>query len=280
MSGLIRRNIVFSEHASVSLFECLIVAGAPATGLLHDMGFKDGDAFQVTLQLLRDMWQRADTLYVPRADLESLYLMECSSTGRLESRFPDHIGIEARKLSRYYIYLLYRYCMSSAGPTRCQGGSSRMCLLEPKAQTLMDVPQSWLETKVCIKFPSVLPIPDGNFASELPLSHQPHQPPPPRGREHRTNYPSAPPIPEGNFVSGFPLPHHCQPPQSKPPLLPQGREYGEMDYTKRDQLLYRDLTGLKRSGQSNMKPSMGQAKPRTKSSSRKGYDSNIDSEED
>lgn len=122
MNCSVRRDIVFSEHASVSLFECLRVAGAPATGLLQDTTFKDGGTLQMTLQLLRDMWHRADTFYIPRPDIESLHRMECNSTMCLETPIPDHILMGARKLSRYYIYLLFRYCMTCAGPTCNQQG--------------------------------------------------------------------------------------------------------------------------------------------------------------
>lgn len=177
---------MFSEHASVSLFECLIVAGAPATGLFQ-MTFKDGNALQMTLQLLRDMWKRADALYIPSADLDCLHRMECNSVSCEDTRIPDRIASEMRKLSRYYIYLLFRYCLSSAGPTtynRGQGFVSNCFIRTPQhTAALQDVPGNWLETKVSSNYPSAPPLPDCNFVSggmtsllqqQQPQSHTHH----------------------------------------------------------------------------------------------------------
>lgn len=152
---------MFSEHASLSLFECLIVAGAPATGLLQDT-FKCESSLQTTLKHLRDMWQRADTVYTPRADLESLHTMECASTVYRGAPIPDLILVDNRKLSRYYIYLLFRYCISSAGPVT-HNLRSRTSHWEAKTHTapLVDIPASWLET-VCKSYPSAPPTPGGN----------------------------------------------------------------------------------------------------------------------
>ena len=184
MNGLVRRDIVFSEHASMPLFECLIVAGAPATGLLQDARFKDHTTLQTTLQVLLDMWQRADTLYVPRADLESLHRMECITTTSNEIPIPCQIILDVRKLSRYYIYLLFRYCMSSAGLTiyNYRGFTInqliRMSEQEVKSITvpLVDIPGSWLEPKVCTSFPSAPPIPEGSSINDFP-NFTPQQPP-------------------------------------------------------------------------------------------------------
>ena len=257
MNGSVRREIAFAEHASVLLFECLIVAGAPATGLLQDTGLKDRGTLQIALQLLRDMWQRADTLYIPRGDLESLHRMECNSTLCHEMRVPDQIAIDARKLSRYYIYLLFRYCMSFAvsPPYSHEGAMSNrligMSQWGPKkdAAPLVDIPGNWLGTNVC------------------------------------TNYPLAPPLPEGTFVSGFP---NYPPPQQQQQQL---REYHrEMDYTKQDprlllqptnkQSLYPTLTEHQPSGLSHPKPFRGPDKLRTKKVFSKCYDSNVESGED
>lgn len=113
---------------------------------------------------------------IPRADLESLHHMECSNTVCHETPIPDQILSEARKLSRYYIYLLFCHFMSSAGPkTYNQQGFMfnrliRMSQWEPKknAAPLVDVPESWLETKVCTNYPSAPPTPKGNFMSGFP----------------------------------------------------------------------------------------------------------------
>ena len=164
MSGgsVSRRGIVFSENAS-SLFECLIVAGAPATGLLHDT-LKCESSLQTTLKHLRDMWQRADTLYTPRADLESLHTMESASTVYRETQIPESIVVDNRKLSRYYIYLLFRYCMSSAWPVT-HNRWIRMSHWEAKKPTapLVDIPASWLETNMCNNYPSAPPMSHGNI---------------------------------------------------------------------------------------------------------------------
>lgn len=116
MNGQVRKEITFSPDASVPLFECLIVTGAPATGLLDLTMITERETLQHSLTLLRDMWKRADTLYIPRADLESLHVMECKSTTGVQESIQAHISTDPRKLSRYYIYLLFRYCMSTAGP--------------------------------------------------------------------------------------------------------------------------------------------------------------------
>lgn len=234
----------------------------------------------MTLQLLRDMWQRADTLYIHRADLESLHRMECNSTVRQEMPIPDQILFEDRKLSRYYIYLLFRYCMSSAGPRTCnqQGLMSnrlnRMCQWEPKehAAPLVDVPRSWLETKVCTNYPSAPPIPDGNFLSGL-THYLPQQQPQP--------------LPQ-------PLEYQQQPQQQQPQQQQQPRVYHrDMDYTKQQaqrlplqrnnkQSLYPGLTEHQFSGSSHTKTFKGpDNKPKTKTAFSKGYyDSNVESEEE
>lgn len=198
MDGLVRRDIVFSEHASMPLFECLIVAGAPATGLLQDAAFKDRNTLQTTLQVLRDMWQRVDRLYIPRADLESLHCMECISTTSDKIPIPDHIIVDVRKLSRYYVYLLFRYCMSSAGPTSYINRGftinqlSSMSQREVKSITvpLVDIPGSWLETKVCTNCPSAPPMPEGSSINDFP-NCTPQQPPQrqPRSIENRLYVP-------------------------------------------------------------------------------------------
>lgn len=175
MNGSVRREIVFSDHASVLLFECLIVAGGPATGLLHNTVFKDGSKLQITLQLLRDMWQRADMLFVPELDLVSLHQMECKTAGQ-ETPIPYQILMDARKLSRYYIYLLFRYCMSSAGPEVVDNCFNRRCqfsqLPRRYATLLLDVPGSWLDAKVSMNYPSAPSMQKENMST---LSQQPQQ---------------------------------------------------------------------------------------------------------
>lgn len=163
-----RKEVTLSERASVSLFECLIVAGEPATGLLYDTSFRDGGRLQITLQLLRDMWQRAETLYIPRADLESLHHMECKSAGHEDTPIPERIATDTRKLARYYIFLLFRYCVSEAGPSACGSGTGSMCnrfanqwgvLRKTTHLLLSDIPVSWLDNKVCsTNYPSAPPV--------------------------------------------------------------------------------------------------------------------------
>lgn len=279
MNGSARREIVFSEHASVSLFECLIVAGAPAMGLFQDSGLKSGETLQMTLQVLRDMWKRADTLYIPRGDVESLHHMECCSTARSGAPIPDPILSEPGKFSRYYIYLLFRYCITSAGPTTYnqQGMMSnrmiRMGLCEPKMKTfpLGDIPRSWLLSTVS------------------------------------TNLPSAPPSQEGSFTNGFPqylpqpqhspqpLENHLYPQQQHLQARPQQhvRQYnGGVDCTNPQEQrlalqctakqLYPALTEHQASESSHRKPMRGPStKPKPKNLFSNGcYDSNVDSEEE
>lgn len=173
MSFLVRKEITFSPQVSAEVFECLIVAGAPATGLFNNTTFRDGNALQTSLQRLRDMWQRADALYVPRFDLLSLHQMECCSLGFPETPIPDKIMSDVRKLARYYVYLLFRYCMSAAGPLiPCNQQGFRLSFLVSqqgkKANStalLLDIPEYWLQMKVCTNFPSAPPFPESDCAS-------------------------------------------------------------------------------------------------------------------
>lgn len=260
MNGLVRRDMVFSEHASVSLFECLIVAGAPATGLLQDV-FRYESTLQMTLQLLRDMWQRADRLYIPRADLECLHRMECISTMSREMSIPDQIASEPRKLSRYYIYLLFRYCMSSAGLKVYQWGNKSNRVLssqwkpEKHAACLVDVPVSWLEPKVCTNYPSAPPVPEvNNSVSKPPLYDRPQQlTQPPLHQHPRQHLPQQLPVehmqyPQQQQPQSQPQPQPQQQPQQQPQPLYQRcppkqlrplqirQYYQDMD-TKQDQRL-------------------------------------------
>lgn len=161
MNGAVRRDIAFSRHASVALFECLIVAGAPATGLLQGGAFiGDAVGLQKSLELIRDMWRRADTLYVYLEDLESLHRTECRSTGRSGSPVPEAIAREPRKLARYYVYLLFRYCVSFASRTREFDATEALCLwkLYDKHDALIDIPEAWMVTgRVCTNYPSAPP---------------------------------------------------------------------------------------------------------------------------
>lgn len=166
---------MFSEHASVVLFECLVVAGAPATGLLQDVPVKGRSGLQTAVRVLRDMWQRADVLHVQREDLESLHRMECNSSGTSETPIPERISTVAGNLSRYYIYLLFRYCVTYAGATkysqraRLVNRSFHMFRWEPRKHSapLVDVPENWLwlGNTPGTSYPSAPPIPDGHLAS-------------------------------------------------------------------------------------------------------------------
>lgn len=288
MNSSVRIDVVFSDHASVSLFECLIVAGAPATGLFPDVTVKDGGTVQMTLQLLRDMWQRADVLYIPRADLESLHRMECNSTGCHETPIPDQIALEARKLSRYYVYLLFRYCMSSGGLMRYnhQGIAERLTLMSPwkpkiPRARLFDVPDTWLQTKVCTNYPSAPPIPDGNFTSGLHhLIQQPSQQLPqplPTVLENHRYLLQKPP-------QALPLETHRYPPQQLPQQ--QVRDYHqEMNYTKQQdqqlplQRMYPDLT--EQTFKDQLRSTKGlNNKPRTQNAFTKCYDSHVESDDE
>lgn len=168
MNDQLRKDLRFSDHACVSLFECLIVAGAPAVGLMHETTVRDRDTIQLALQLLRDMWKRADSLYIPRADLESLHAMECKSTTGVEACIQPNIAMDARKLSRYYIYLLFRYCMSSAVPT----GHFCLPVSIQRTAALSDIPGSWIDPNVSTNYPSAPPIPVGGPTVGIPYHSQ------------------------------------------------------------------------------------------------------------
>lgn len=133
------REITFSGTATANLFECLVMSGSPATGYLHAASFRDMRMLQMSLQLLRDMWSRVDGLYIPKSDLETLHAMECKSAGSHTPDIPQCIVVNTRKLARYYIYLLFRYCVSAAE----HGLAGRI----HKAHTLhlTNIPVSWMQ---------------------------------------------------------------------------------------------------------------------------------------
>lgn len=168
MSCSNREDIVFSEHASLSLFECLVVAGAPPTGILQDIEFEDELQLQESLFILREMWQRADLVFVPRGDLECLHRMESISTLGDQVPIYPSISMDKRKRKRYYIYLLFRYCMSFARPrsrnchgwmSSCSLGFSRLPVKRHKTliNHLQDVPGTWLESTASTNLPSTPP---------------------------------------------------------------------------------------------------------------------------
>lgn len=160
MNGPVRGEILFSQHASVDLFECLIVAGAPATGILDEMSIKERSALQLTLQHLRDMWKNVDSMYVPRWDLRALHEMESRSCGDEHTQLPPAVNTDGRKLARYYLYLLFRYCVSKAGVT-CYQGNQFLVPWEKEgtnravSQRLTDIPVYWMGADVCTNYPVV-----------------------------------------------------------------------------------------------------------------------------
>lgn len=151
MDPVVRRKIFFSRHASLSLFECLIVAGAPATGLLQDEVFvRQSSVIQKSLELLRDMWRRVDTLYVYPADVESLRQMECESAGFAHSPIPKCISAESSKMARYYVYLLFRYCVSFTAAERDRFVPKMLCMWDAthvREPCLQDIPDAWISTQ-------------------------------------------------------------------------------------------------------------------------------------
>lgn len=148
-----RRDISFSDTATVNLFECLVISGSPATGYLHAASFRDVSALQMSLQLLRDMWTRVDGLYIPKSDLESLHAMECKTAGSHVTDIPPCIAIDTRKLARYYVYLLFRYCVSSA-----EHGSHGVRSHATPTLRLTDIPVPWMQTVASTNYPSAPPM--------------------------------------------------------------------------------------------------------------------------
>lgn len=162
-----RRELRFSSTATVNLFECLVISGSPATGYLHAASFRDVRTLQKSLRLLREMWTRVDGLYVPRTDLESLHAMECNTAGHIGVNLPPLIENDMRKMARYYVYLLFRYCVSAAEnsplETRAQTGPALSC-------TLTDVPLSWMQPVAATNYPSAPPM-----FTQIPSGVQHHQ---------------------------------------------------------------------------------------------------------
>lgn len=148
-----RREITFSETASINLFECLVISGAPATGFLHAASFRDVGALQLSLQLLRDMWTRVNWLYIPKMDLESLHSMECKTAGSHVTDIPLCIAVDTRKLARYYVYLLFRYCVSAM-----EHGSLGDRSHKSPTLLLTDIPTPWLQTVASTNYPSAPPM--------------------------------------------------------------------------------------------------------------------------
>lgn len=168
----VRREIPFTEIASVQLFEVLIIAGAPATGFFNTI--KDAKGMQKTLVRLRQMWQRSDVLFIPSTDLNALHSMHCKSQGVDACVIPTHIASDHRKLTRYYIFLLFRYCMSAA----VRDLSFSVCTTTNRSGVqLPDVPQSWLDGRASIMYPSAPPsesvLPPNPQISAPPYCQQP-----------------------------------------------------------------------------------------------------------
>lgn len=164
-----RREISFSSTASINLFECLVMSGAPAVGFLHAATFRDVRALQMSLQLLRDMWKTVDGLYIPKLDLESLHAMECKTAGSHVTDIPPCIAVDMKKLARYYVYLLFRYCVSAA-----EHGSGTDRSHKTPALHLTDIPTTWMQTVVSTNYPSAPPM-FTHSASDVYQQQQHHQ---------------------------------------------------------------------------------------------------------
>lgn len=149
-----RKDISFLETASVQLFEILIVAGAPATGFFNT--FKDATITQETLTRLRLMWQQANVLFIPPTDLNALHSMQCKSQGVGCGVIPQHIASDHAKLARYYIFLLFRYCISAAVRDSSFSIYTKPIDRQSGAQ-LPDIPPSWLDGRASIMYPSAPP---------------------------------------------------------------------------------------------------------------------------
>ena len=177
----LRQRIVFSDRASVELFEHLVIAGSPAIGLLNDVHLRDRCILKDSLTVLRDMWQRVDSAFVPREDLERLHVMEAESLSG-SADIPEAILGDNNKLSRYYVYLLFRYVMSwnftddmavytesnssffqkpTSKPKLKTASLLRQRLTSrPKSKTaspLRDIPLRWLQATARSSFPSAPP---------------------------------------------------------------------------------------------------------------------------
>ena len=140
MVSLKRDELVLSPDASVELFEILIVAGAPAMGLMLLHIWRDKNE-QSTLDHLRVMWHRVDSCYVHQSDLEWLHKMDLKAANEENLIIPQAIILDQRKLRRYYIYLLFRYCMTVilTSRKRTHASPASSCY-----HTLKDIPPSWL----------------------------------------------------------------------------------------------------------------------------------------
>lgn len=145
-----RREITFSVTTNVNVFECLVIAGGPELGYLNPASFRDTAALHAILRLLRDMWIKEDTLYVPEADLMGLHNMECKSAGTHVINIPQNIAVEPKKMARYYVYLLFRYCISAM-----ENGSLWEMSRKAPALMLMDIPSDWMLNAVATKVPPV-----------------------------------------------------------------------------------------------------------------------------
>lgn len=161
----LRQRIVFSDQASVGLFEYLVIAGAPAIGLLNEIHLRDRCALKDSLAVLRDMWQRVDSMFVPKEDLEHLHRMEAESLSS-SADIPEAILGDNNKLARYYVYLLFRYIMSwnftndVAVYTESNASFFQRLTSKPKLKTvspLRDIPVGWLQATARSSFPSAPP---------------------------------------------------------------------------------------------------------------------------
>lgn len=180
----LRRHVVFSDQASVELFECLVIAGSPAIGLLNEIHLRDKAVLKDSLTVLRDMWHRVDSMFVPREDLENLHEMEKNTTSS-ELGIPEAILGNNNKLARYYVYLLFRYVMSwsftndMAVNTEHSLSMFQRLTSKSKLKTvkpLRDIPIGWLQATAGSSFPSAPPSPLSNRRLERGLNSINRQP--------------------------------------------------------------------------------------------------------
>ncbi|KAJ8411162.1 hypothetical protein AAFF_G00171680 [Aldrovandia affinis] len=99
---------------------------------------------------LRDMWDRADRQFVPSEDMNVLQRLECASVGPDHTEVSELIRGDNRKLARYYIYLLFRYCVTH-GLQKTQGSCK---VGKYRYHILNDIPANWLLTAAWSDYPS------------------------------------------------------------------------------------------------------------------------------
>lgn len=150
----LRAQLSYSDFASDRMFECLVISDTVERGLYSTVSVRHVKELHEALAQLREMWARLDVLFVCREDMRTLHMLECKYQNHHQYDIPGCIQENSIKYAAYYVYLLFRYSVTSclAGP--CSGSSSSSsssgkkrdkCVPHPHCEPIADIPQAWID---------------------------------------------------------------------------------------------------------------------------------------